>query len=86
MLQDNDITVTSISGWLEYVITDVAIKILQKEESDVTVLGAQKLMLKQRIEESAFNRDAGRPDTISDVRHNNWWSRNGGFNGTSGGW
>jgi hypothetical protein len=86
LLQPNDLTSTSISGWLEYVITDVAIKILQKEESDVSVLMAQKLALKQRIEQSASNRDAGRPDSISDVRGNGWWNRNLNFNGPSGGW
>lgn len=86
LIQDTDTTTTSISGWLEYVITDVAIKILQKEESDVTILAAQKLDLRQRIQASANNKDAGTPDTISDVRGNNWWGRNGGFNGQGGGW
>lgn len=85
MIQLTDVSITSISGWLEYVITDVAIKILQKEESDVSILGAQKLDLRQRIISSASNRDAGRPDTISDSRGNSWWNRNGGFNGPSGG-
>lgn len=85
LLQPTDITTTSISGWLEYVITDVAIKILQKEESDVSVLMAQKMALKQRIDESAMNKDAGRPDTISDVRGNRMRSRvDWGFGG--GGW
>ena len=82
LLQPNDLTTTSISGWLEYVITDVAIKILQKEESDVSVLMAQKQALKQRIESSAVNKDAGRPDTISDVRGNQWY---GGSQGQGGG-
>jgi hypothetical protein len=78
-----DITTTNISGWLEYVLVDVAIKILQKEESDTTELERQKLMLKQRIEEAAQNKDAGRPDTISDVsgRGGYGWGQgpNGGF-------
>lgn len=69
LLQDTDV-MDSISGWDEYVITDAAIKALQKEESDVSVLMAQKMALRQRIEESAMNRDAGQPDTISDVRGN----------------
>ena len=86
LLKPEDLTTTSISGWIEYVITDVAIKILQKEESDVSVLAAQKMALKQRIETSAVNRDAGRPDTISDVRGSGWFNRNGNFNGSSGGW
>lgn len=85
LLKPWDITTTSISGWLEYVITDVAIKILQKEESDVSVLMAQKMALKERIESSAQNKDQGRPDTISDTR-NNWGYGNGGFNGPIGGY
>lgn len=67
LLQDTDI-LSGVSGWSEYVIVDAAIKALQKEESDVSVLAAQKMMLIKRIEESAMNRDAGQPDTISDVR------------------
>jgi len=86
LLLPNDTTTTSISGWLEYVITDVAIKILQKEESDVSALMAQKMALKQRIEQSAPNKDTGRPDTISDVRGWGYWNRNSNFNGQSGGW
>lgn len=87
LLLDTDLTTTGISGWLEYVITDVAIKILQKEESDVSILAAQKMMLVQRINDSAMNRDAGQPDTISDKRqgdwNSGWW---GGRNGSVGGW
>jgi hypothetical protein len=83
LLQPNDITDISISGWLEYVITDVAMKILQKEESDVSILAAQKLFLKSRIEESAPNKDAGRPDTISDSRRDSSGGSGygGGFHG-----
>ncbi len=84
-LQDTDI-LKGISGWTEYVITDAAIKALQKEESDVTILAAQKQMLIKRIEESAMNRDAGQPDTISSTR--NWGARGDGpgYDGQSGGW
>lgn len=87
LLLDTD-TLDSISGWSEYVITDVAIKILQKEESDVSVLAAQKMMLIKRINDSASNRDAGRPDTISDVRGSNSWGGWGqsGPTGSQGGW
>lgn len=67
LLQDNDIAV-GISGWLEYVVVDAAIKAMQKEESDVSVLMAEKMALIKRIEESAMNRDAGQADTISDTR------------------
>lgn len=55
-------------GWLEYVICDAAIKALQKEESDVSFLMAQKAALIARIESAAENRDAGSPATVADVR------------------
>jgi len=67
LLQDTDI-LTGISGWGEYVIIDAAIRAMQKQENDVSVLGAQKMMLIKRIEESAMNRDAGQPDCISATR------------------
>lgn len=74
LLQDTDIA-TGVSGWLEYVIVDAAIKAMQKEESDVSVLMAQKMSLIKRIEESAMNRDVGAPDTVSDTR-----GRTGSYN------
>lgn len=77
LLQDSDTTTDSISGWIEYVIIDAAIKALQKEESDTSALMAQKAALKARIEETAINRDAGRPDTITDVRKGTWGGTSG---------
>jgi len=62
---DSDET-DGISGWTEYVIIDAAIKCLQKEESDVSVLMAQKDAIIRRIENAAENRDAGQPITVSD--------------------
>lgn len=86
LLQDTDLTTTSVSGWSEYVIVDAAIKALQKEESDVTILLAQKMELIKRIQSSAMNRDVGMPDKISDVRASSWGSGNGwGINGGEGG-
>lgn len=64
---DNDI-LDGISGWSEYIIVDAAIKAMQKEESDVSVLMAQKMALRQRIESAASNRDAGEPEVVSDLR------------------
>ncbi len=69
LVNDTD-TIDGQSGWDEYVVTDAAIKALQKEESDVSVLMAQKESLKRRILGAAKNRDAGSPRTISDVRRN----------------
>ena len=60
-------TYDDFNGYAEYVVIDAAIKCLQKEESDVSVLLAQKAAMKRRIEEAANNRDAGHPLTVSDV-------------------
>lgn len=86
LLKDTDITTTSISGWIRYVIVRAAKYALDKEESDTTKLDQELLFLKTRIEESASNRDAGAPDTISDTRNSNGgWGRGGGFNGGTAG-
>lgn len=60
-------TADGVSGWLEYVIVDAAIRAMQKEESDVSVLMAQKAALVERIEAAAENRDAGSPSTVVDA-------------------
>lgn len=86
LLQDSDTTNTGISGWLEYVIVRAAKYALDKEESDTSRLTEELIYLKQRIEESAVNRDAGRPDTISNVRNNGWGGNGFGQNGAIGGW
>lgn len=81
LLKDTDI-MDGVSGWTEYVIIDAAIKALQKEESDVSVLMAQKQAMMVRIQSSAMNRDAGQPDTISNTRMSgSFWGDQGGPNG-----
>lgn len=88
LLQDTDVTVTGISGWIEYVILRAAILALTKQEGDTTALVQQLLDVRKRIEDSAPNRDAGAPPLISDARQNGWWgSMNGGYgsNGPVGG-
>lgn len=82
IVQDTDITTTSISGWIEYVIVDAAIKALQKEESDVSILMGQKAALIKRIQDSAQNRDVGMPDTITEIRGQDGRNSNNG----SGSW
>lgn len=56
-----------INGYSEYVVVDTAIKMLQKEESDVAVLMAQKEALRQRIMAAAANRDANEPEAVQDI-------------------
>jgi hypothetical protein len=87
LLQDNDMTVSGINGFLEYVITRAAIYALQKEESPSDHLVQELGFLKGRIESAASNRDAGQPDRVSDTSQGSWsngWS--GGGNGSIGGW
>lgn len=86
LLQETDTTDQGISGWIEYVIVRAAKYALDKEESDTTKLDQELNFLKTRIEESAANRDAGQPDTISDTRSNGGWGQSGGFNGARGGY
>jgi hypothetical protein len=82
LLQDTDV-MDGVSGWTEYVVVDAAIKALQKEESDVSVLVLQKQALIDRIEAAAENRDAGEPNTISNTRR--WTDPYGdGFGGQDG--
>jgi hypothetical protein len=67
LLQDSD-ACDGVSGWTEYIIIDAAIKALQKQEQDVTVLALQKQAMLARIEAAAENRDAGQPEVISSTR------------------
>lgn len=57
-----------ISGWEEYVILDAAIKALGKEESDASLLLAQKQEITTRIEAAKNNRDAAFAEAVTDVR------------------
>lgn len=69
-------TLDDLNSYSEYVIVDAAIKMMQKEESDVTVLFAQKQALEKRIRDKSQNRDAGQAPTISDVSDESteyWW-------------
>jgi hypothetical protein len=66
-LEDDADTLDDINQYAEYVIVDAAIKMLQKEESDVSVFLAQKAALKRRIEEAAQNRDVGDSESVSDI-------------------
>lgn len=66
--------------WYEYVVVDVAIKALEKEESDVSVLMSQKQALKVRIENMAADRDYGEAEQFGTPRrgsYGNGW----GFGG-----
>lgn len=71
LINDTD-TVDAISGYEEYIVSDVCIKALAKEESDISVFAAQKAALLQRIIEAAENRNVGEPELVSDSRRRNF--------------
>lgn len=87
MLQDIDMLSFSISGWVEYVIVDAAIKALIKEESfdQANILQGVKTVLLERIETTAANRDVGQPNTVSDTRTNTGFFNGNGFAGNGSG-
>jgi hypothetical protein len=57
-----------INGWEEYVIVDVAIKMMVKEESPIGELAAQKQAMRARLDQMKIDRDIGQPMRIADVR------------------
>lgn len=78
LTSDSD-TLNDINQFSEYVIVDAAIKMANKEETDVSVLAAQKAELRRRIEVMAQNRNADKSESISDIYAENldylWYSR-----------
>lgn len=87
LLRDNDITNISYSGWIRYVIVRAAKYALNKEEgSDTSHLDAELLYLKQRIEQTASNRDIGQADTISQTRQDPIYGGTGFAGGGNAGW
>jgi len=66
-LVDNADNYDDVNGFAEYVVVDAAIKMMQKEESDVSVLMAQKEALRQRIMAMAANRDANESASVTDI-------------------
>lgn len=97
MLLDTDMMPYSISGWSEFVIVDVAMKAMIKEESleKWNALAGIKSALIERIEDTASNRDVGQPNSVSNVRatmgdpgFSSWGNGfgGGGFGGGGGGY
>ncbi len=82
LAQDTDI-IDGISGWEEFIAIDSAIKAKDKEESDTSVLILRKKEMKERIEQTAANRDAGMPATVADTSSDYWGD---GLVGGSGWW
>jgi hypothetical protein len=85
LLQDTDMLAFSMSGWVEYVIIDAAMKAMIKEESleKWNALNQGKSMQIERIETQAANRDVGQPNTVSNTR-GTMGDPSFGFNGAGG--
>lgn len=92
LLLDTDMLPFSYSGWHEYVVVDVAAKMLEKQEffDQANALMMRKAALLERIEVTAANRDVGQPNTATNSRSMlgdpNFGGGNGfGWGGMSGG-
>lgn len=71
LINDTDV-IDGMADYEELIVTDVCIKALAKQESDVTVFAAQKVAMLKQVEEAAANRDVGSPETVSDSRRINF--------------
>jgi hypothetical protein len=67
LVADSDI-LDDINQYSDYIIISAAMKMLSKEESDVSVLLHERDRIIKRIEDSADNRDANEPESISDIQ------------------
>jgi hypothetical protein len=86
LLADQDVTTIGWSGWLRYAIVRTAKYALNKEESDTSAQDAELVFLKQRIEQSAQNRDQGQAETISNTRKDSVYGGTSWGSGPFGGW
>lgn len=69
LVSDSDSIDSNITrnNWEEYIVIDVAMKMLVKEESDIRPLTVEKQAMKRRIESAAGERDIDQPERVSDV-------------------
>lgn len=67
LVGDSDVLIADIGDrqvWYEFVVVDAAIRCLQKEESDVSVLAGQKMGLLDRIKRAASDVDVSEPARV----------------------
>lgn len=77
LVADSDV-LADLNQFSDFVIYDAAIKMLIKEESDPTALMAERAKCEKRIVEMGQNRDAGQPESVSDIYAENndyYWYR-----------
>jgi len=73
--------IDGISGWEEYIVCDVCIKMLGKEESDVSIFESYIMAEDKRLDEMSKNRNLGEPMTVTDSKTVNfsWGSGDDGW-------
>ena len=62
-----DDTFNGFNGWEEWVILDAAIKMRIKEETSVEELVRERMLIDNRIQAEADNRDASEPSYVQDL-------------------
>ena len=72
-IADLDEEIDGVSGWDALIVVDIAIAMLQSEESDVSSLMARRSQLVKRLEEMAPNRDLGMAQRVQDIYEANYW-------------
>ncbi len=73
-------TINTIQGGWRWIVADVSAMVLDKEESDSSMMLGEKLRLEKRILESLAERDNGIPLKVTDENDLDNW-RDGGFGG-----
>jgi len=69
LANDSDVPpINVLQGWLDYVVTEGAIRCRVRENLDANDLRGEKAALMMRIKNSAATRDAGDPETVGDAR------------------
>lgn len=71
LASDSD-TIDGVNGWEEWVVYDVAIKMMLKEESDATQLIIERDKIWAKIEAAAAEREAVQSSRVVDTRCGRW--------------
>jgi len=80
-LVDDTDTLDDINQYSDFVVLTAAMKMLVKEESDVSLLASERNRILERIKDDAQNRDAAQPESVSDIYAENneyyYWTTRG---------
>lgn len=75
LVADGDTLSAVIDKWNEYIVLATAMKARDVEESDTTMLEAQRARMEKRIRSEARRLDANRPHKVVDVTSARWPAR-----------